>query len=170
MTIRTGVGFMRAINTAIRGNGLIFALALAGVGTQGCFTENAPVSPVTEDSSPAELDVAAQTASSSIKKSLTKNIGNGCTLHAIIADAGSRARANTWISCDDRHWQLSFIAQLTELPNGNSDFAFETCRDVYWCGSGNIYIPDRSGKKTYSFWVNYNVDGKDKEVKIEAKF
>jgi hypothetical protein len=169
MTIRTGLGFMKTIRAA-RGNGLILALALAGVGIQGCSTGDSPVSPVTETSPPAELAEAAQTASSSGTQTVAKNLGGGCTLHAIIADAGSRVRGNAWITCDNRHSQIGFLADLAEMPHGKVNHIQTVCRNVYWCGTGDLYVPDHSGIQKYDFWVAGNVDGNNHEVTVEGKY
>lgn len=170
MAIRTGVGFMMAIRSAIHGNGAIFAIALAGLGIQGCTTDDSPVSPVTEESQPAEIAVAAKAASNSGTVTTSKYLGGGCTLNAILTDAGSQARANAWISCDHKEGNLGFIAQLWDASEKKSNFIHTACPDKYWCGTGNLYVKDHAGKQKYQFWIWAIAGAHNKEIVLETKF
>lgn len=169
MTIQDKAGSGNAFVTAIRGKGLILALVLAGIAMQGCNTEDSPASPAKEDSAPAGLAEAAQTASGSGAVTASKYVGNGCTLHAILADAGSRARGNAWISCDKRQ-DLTVMAQLAQGLGGNAQPVLKACDNVYWCGTGDMYVGDQPGKQRYTFWVNSVVDGKNHGVTLVNDF
>jgi hypothetical protein len=101
----------------------------------------------------AEPGLTAPDEALSRATAVSKSIGGGCRLYSIVADAGDRARSQAWISCDQKKASLLLESKVMWFgPHGSADFNVRSvrCSNVYWCGTGNVYLADPSG--TQEFW------------------